>query len=71
MQIYSGDGVPLMEGLARILATARLRFLFTIIMLCSYMVLSTIVVSIYKAIEAVLVKRKVKEKNLKLEAENI
>ena len=48
MQIYSGDGVPLLEGLGKIMAEAGLRPLFTALMLALYTVLSGLVVSVCK-----------------------
>ena len=62
MQIYSGDGVPLMNGLASYLDGKNLRPLFTIIMLASYLILSGLVVGIYKLIG--FIKGKVAEKKV-------
>ena len=50
MQTYSASGVPLMESLASICAKYNIRFVFTLVMICAYLVLSTIVVSIYKLV---------------------
>jgi len=54
MQIYSGDGVPLMSTLAGILEAHKLRPLFTYIMLSSYMILSTAVIGIYKLVNLII-----------------
>lgn len=50
MQLYSGEGVPLMNDLAAYLDSKHLRPLFTFIMLASYTILSGAVVSITKFI---------------------
>ena len=64
MQLYSGDGVPLMNDLASYLHEHNLRPLFTVIMLASYSILSGIVVCISKLID--LIKKKVAAKNAAL-----
>ncbi|MBO4472381.1 MAG: YwaF family protein, partial [Clostridia bacterium] len=53
MQIYSGDGVPLMNDLASYLNEKNLRPLFTYIMLASYSILSGSVVAISKLIDLI------------------
>ncbi len=50
MQLHEGSGVPLFSSLAKIMAGVNLRWLFSIIMLCAYMILSCLVVSVYKLI---------------------
>ncbi len=50
MQLYSASGVPLMSTLADILANANLRFLFSIIMLITYIPFAGIVVYFSKFI---------------------
>lgn len=65
MQIYSGDGVPLMNDFAAYLDSKKLRPLFTYIMLAAYMILSGAVVSIAKLIA--FIKKKVGEKALPAE----
>jgi len=50
MLIYEAGGVPLMDKLAEVMAGAGIRFLFTIIMLASYMILSAVVVGLSKLI---------------------
>jgi len=50
MQIYEASGVPLIEDLASWLASHGLRFIFTILMLASYMILSSIVIGVYKLV---------------------
>lgn len=61
MQIYNASGIPLIQDFAAILANHNLRWLFTILMLSSYMVLSFIVIGLYKVIEK-LCKKKNNEK---------
>ena len=50
MQTYSGSGVPFYNGLAATLAEHRLRFVYTIIMLLTYIPMAAVVVSVYKLI---------------------
>ena len=47
MQIYEGSGVPLMSNLAKVLAAHKLRWLFSLIMIASYLILSSFVVGVY------------------------
>lgn len=51
MQIREGSGVPLFSTLADKLAQANLRWIFSIIMLFAYMIISSLVVSVSKLIE--------------------
>ena len=48
MQIYEAGGVPLMEKVAEIFANAGYRQVFTIMMICIYIIFSLVVVSLYK-----------------------
>ena len=57
MQVYEGSGVPLKSDLSKILAGVGLRFVFSILMLASYMLLSVIVIGVYKIICAVINKK--------------
>lgn len=61
MQIYGGDGIPLMEDFASFLAKYNLRFIFTIIMTASYMALSLLSVGIYKYIRSLVYSYKYKK----------
>lgn len=61
MQIREGSGIPLFSNLAEVLASANLRWIFSIIMLVSYMILSTVVVSSCKLIEHISAKRQSKQ----------
>ena len=58
MLIYSAGGVPLMQDLAKVLAEAGLRWLFTAIMLPSYMVMSALVIAITKLVGKISSSRK-------------
>jgi len=59
MSTYSGDGVPLMHDLANTLAGYNLRPIYTFIMIAAYLLISLIVVSVYKLI--VFIYRKIKQ----------
>lgn len=61
MSIYSGDGVPLLENLAQALSSIHFRWVYTFIALCSYMIVSLIVVSIYKLVEYIISKNKLQQ----------
>ena len=50
MQIHEGSGVPLMSDLAKIMAAHNIRFIFVFLMLSSYLIISTIVVAVYKLV---------------------
>ena len=54
MQVYEGSGVPLMSDLAKILASVGLRWLFSLIMLASYMILSAVVIAVYKLVNKII-----------------
>ena len=57
MQIYEGSGIPLFSTLADILAAADVRFIFTIIMLVTYIPLSAVIIAPLKLIEHIKIKR--------------
>ncbi len=63
MQLREGSGIPLFSTLATKMADINLNWLFSIIMLCAYMILSGLVVSVYKLIE--LICKKTQERKLK------
>ncbi len=63
MQIYEGSGVPLLSTLASVLAAHKLRFLFTQIMLLTYIPLAGVVVCISKLVYFII--DKVKGRKLK------
>ena len=48
MQIYEGSGIPLFSTLAEQLASQNLRFIFTIIMLLTYIPLACVIISFVK-----------------------
>lgn len=66
MQVYEAAGVPVLHDFATMLASHGLRWLFTIIMLSSYMVLSSIVVAPYQLVTLLKAKTK-KEKEVVVE----
>ena len=53
MQIKDGSGIPLMSTLADKLNKMKLQPLFTIIMLCTYILISVVVIGGYKIIEKI------------------
>lgn len=61
MQIYSGSGVPLFSTLADKLASANLRWIFTIIMMLVYIPFAGIVVSVAKLVYFIINKAKSKK----------
>ena len=50
MQLSRASGVPLYEDLAKTMSAHNLKWLFSMFMLVSYMILSSLVVSIYKLV---------------------
>ena len=61
MQIREGSGVPLFSSLATLLASINLRWVFSLIMLAAYMILSTVVVSCYKLVVKINAKLQAKK----------
>ena len=61
MQLREGSGIPLFSTLADKMAEIHLRWLFTIIMLCAYMIVSALVVSTSKLIEHICKKVEAKK----------
>ena len=53
MQIYDGSGIPFYKDLATTLANNHIRFVFTIIMLVSYIPMACVVIAISKLIEMI------------------
>ena len=62
MQIYSGSGVPLMNTLAQQLASNNLRWLFTIIMLATYIPFGAVMVCLAKFVYYLIDKINAKKK---------
>ncbi len=60
MQIYEGSGIPLFSTLSDKLASVNLRWIFSLIMLAAYMILSGVVVCIYKLIQYLINKKQFK-----------
>lgn len=58
MLLYEAGGVPLYDKLAQFMAAHSLRWLFGMFMLVSYMILSTLVISIYKLVLYFINKKK-------------
>ena len=54
MQLYEGGGVPLYSTLAANLASKGLRWIYTIIMLVTYVPLALIIISVYKGLAFVI-----------------
>lgn len=73
MQLREGSGIPLFSTLATKMAEIKLRWLFSAIMLCAYMILSGLVVSAYKLIEHICKKRaeKTQQQNLEAKSDNL
>ncbi|MBQ8468485.1 MAG: YwaF family protein [Clostridia bacterium] len=67
MQIYEGSGIPLFSTLAQVLAAQHLRFVFTIIMLLTYIPFAGVVVCFAKLVYIVDGKIKAKKQNNKVE----
>ncbi|MBQ8451919.1 MAG: YwaF family protein [Clostridia bacterium] len=61
MQIYEGSGVPVFSTLAQVLAANKLRFIYTFIMLLTYIPFAGIVVCISKLVY--LINSKITEKH--------
>ena len=61
MQIREGSGIPLFSTLADKLASINLRWVFSVIMLFAYMILSTVAVCGAKAVYAIDAKIKAKK----------
>ena len=57
MQIQEGSGVPLMSDLAKIMAKHQLRWLFSLIMIASYLILSSVVVGVYYLVKHIMSKK--------------
>ena len=66
MQIYDAAGVPVIHDFANLLATHGLRWLFTILMLSSYMILSSMVVAPYRLV-TLLKMKSLKKKEVNVE----
>lgn len=67
MQIYDAAGVPVIQDFANLLASHGLRWLFTILMLSSYMILSSMVVAPYRLVTLLKMKSaKKKEVNVEV-----
>ncbi len=60
MMIYSGSGVPIYEGLAASLAGKGLRFIYTGVMLATHIPLALLVIAVYKAVSAAVMKKEPK-----------
>ena len=58
MQIYEGSGIPFYKDFAKTLADNHLRFVFTIIMLLTYIPLACIVIAVSKLVEKIASKTK-------------
>lgn len=60
MQIYEGSGIPLFSTLAEKLASVNLRFIFTVIMLAAYTIVSAVAVCGAKLVYWIIYKIKIK-----------